>query len=983
MLKIRREQSFALRKQSIADQFTRSGRLTRDAATGDLVAHDANGNVARLKFDSQGFVSAVKSPLGRTWKYVLDADGDPIAAHTPSGSTMTFDYDAGKRVMRGTRDGKLQRSMVYDPVGRLAVTRYPDDTHEEFEYDSNDDLTALRDRLGHRDQYIRPFPGGPLTGVRDGNGNRTTFDYSTWDQPDRTRYADGTTERYDYDELGRVRRITAADGTWHEVENDDLDRPIRVAYDDGEVLTFTYNAHGKLLSAVNQTVSVSYEYDDVGRVMREHQGEATFAYEYDTLGQLAAIVDSSGSRVEYIYDADLRLIGARNWNGGEHRLQYGSDDRSLAAELPNGLIARTGLTSAGLPVSTAVTRRDGGQPLFSFAYTFDDEGRLARFHDSACTPRRYGYDAESQLLSVECDEQALSEVFAYDGAGNRVLAGLDAASFAPANQLLSQGETRCEYDARGNLVAIAAPSGTWRFTYDSRNLLVQAVGGEGRRVRYRYDALARRVSKEMDGVVVRYHWAGDHLLHETRRDGERESSVDYLYQPGSWTPLAQRANGVVYCYHNDHLGTPRRLTDPTGQVVWAADYSAFGEARIRVGTVANPLRFPGQYCDEETNLHYNRFRYYAPGFGRYITRDPVSFLGGTLNLYRYSRSSPTNWCDPVGLWEYPSAKTIATFAVGAVVAVAVTVAVVAAAPVVVAGLGIAAGTAAAAAVIAGVAAVGIVAGGTLGGAAASATDALWDKKQDEKFCWKCVAQGAKVGFFASLPFAALPFLPLIAPALATAGAMTAGILIAGGVSGGIGYGMTTPPKERTPRGWVEAIAAGALIAGVFRFAQLKYGKWRAGRNQPLAETPEEAAARQEAAELSARAKMVTAPIDFDGHVLSGELKANGSVVGGHSKASGNVRVVPGTASQPNANGVYEAIIEVRDPSNPNSWVAKTNNNGKSTMFPDSWSADRIKVEVDMAYKSRTVIGNRWEGVTPSGVKVRGYLAPKTTVYPVY
>lgn len=51
------------------------------------------------------------------------------------------------------------------------------------------------------------------------------------------------------------------------------------------------------------------------------------------------------------------------------------------------------------------------------------------------------------------------------------------------------------------------------------------------------------------------------------------------------------------------------------------------------------------------------------------------------------------------------------------------------------------------------------------------------------------------------------------------------------------------------------------------------------------------------------------------------------------------------------------------------------------MFPDNWTADRIKVEVDYAYQHKVVNGNRWYGTTKSGVKVEGCLQPHTTVYP--
>jgi len=143
--------------------------------------------------------------------------------------------------------------------------------------------------------------------------------------------------------------------------------------------------------------------------------------------------------------------------------------------------------------------------------------------------------------------------------------------------------------------------------------------------------------------------------------------------------------------------------------------------------------------------------------------------------------------------------------------------------------------------------------------------------------------------------------------------------------------------------------------------------------------------RDSAVDLNAQASLdvgkVTAPIDFDGHILSAELKQNGDVVGGHSIATGEVRVIADTVESPNAQGVYKAKIEVADPANPAQYLPKSNNGGFSTMFPDSWSADRVKDKVDEAFKNKTVVGNRWNGVTPSGVKVSGWLSPKTTVFP--
>jgi RHS repeat-associated protein len=108
-------------------------------------------------------------------------------------------------------------------------------------------------------------------------------------------------------------------------------------------------------------------------------------------------------------------------------------------------------------------------------------------------------------------------------------------------------------------------------------------------------------------------------------------------------------NGTSYYYHNDHLGTPQKLTDPTGNTVWSATYTAFGEAEVTAAsTIENNLRFPGQYYDEETNLHYNWNRYYSPETGRYTQVDPIGLKGG-INLFGYVENNPVNLIDSDGL----------------------------------------------------------------------------------------------------------------------------------------------------------------------------------------------------------------------------------------------------------------------------------------------------------------------------------------------
>jgi len=101
----------------------------------------------------------------------------------------------------------------------------------------------------------------------------------------------------------------------------------------------------------------------------------------------------------------------------------------------------------------------------------------------------------------------------------------------------------------------------------------------------------------------------------------------------------------------DHLGTPQMLTDRTGAIEWEASYRPFGEATVTVDesfTDAYNLRFPGQYFDAETGLHYNWFRDYDAALGRYLESDPIGLAGG-WNTYAYVGGNPVMRVDPRGL----------------------------------------------------------------------------------------------------------------------------------------------------------------------------------------------------------------------------------------------------------------------------------------------------------------------------------------------
>jgi RHS repeat-associated protein len=282
------------------------------------------------------------------------------------------------------------------------------------------------------------------------------------------------------------------------------------------------------------------------------------------------------------------------------------------------------------------------------------------------------------------------------------------------------------------------------------------------------------------------------------------------------------------------------MTGPDGAVAWLADLTAFGLASVAFEQVRNPLRFAGQYFDPETGLHYNRFRYYSPEWGRYITRDPLGFAADT-NFYSYAGNDPINQTDPLGLW-WQTALAIA----GSVVAgVAVAAAIVALAP-----------------AVTGLAAVGLLlAGGALVGAVAGAVgEGLNELLNGQHVCWPCILKAAGYGAIAGA-VASTAFIGL--GAAAGIGAFMA----RGALGGALGYATNYfdggNPHWSTAA-FLGSIALGAVTAGAFKYV----GGSRSARTTASEGKP-----------ASAPVGTRSQPADFDGN---SPATINGKEYSGHA-----------------------------------------------------------------------------------------------------
>jgi len=211
------------------------------------------------------------------------------------------------------------------------------------------------------------------------------------------------------------------------------------------------------------------------------------------------------------------------------------------------------------------------------------------------------------------------------------------------------GDTCYEWQANGMLAGVRTP--------------------DGRTVTFGYDALGRRVSKRTGDTVHRFGWDGNVVLHEwdtdevlrpklvTDETGREEydgtekpdNLVTWVYDGTSFTPVAKVTDGERYTIVHDYLGTPTQAYDSKGELVWEMLLDVYGKVTECHGDrTLVPFRYQGQYEDEETGLYYNRFRYYSPDMGMYISSDPIGLAGNNPTLYGYVQDVNT-WLDIWGL----------------------------------------------------------------------------------------------------------------------------------------------------------------------------------------------------------------------------------------------------------------------------------------------------------------------------------------------
>lgn len=640
---IRLEDGFATYRKDHSGTVTTASRSFTSAGT-TVTETDGRGIAVTVKRDPSGRVVLVRDGAGKETATAYDpVTGLPSLVTNALGFTTCYKYDSCARLTAVYGTGVQPVCCGYDANGNLSS------------------LTTFR------------VPSGSI--VTDPTG-RTDGDTTTWvyawqgDLPIQKNYPDATSEHMAYGAMNRLISTTNVRGA---------------------TSSRTYNPlTGELLSIVSSdaaTPSVTYSYNHLGWITGVTDGSGTRTVEYNHYGDITGETFASNASDYSLlnsYDAHGRLdeygLSSATSSLFSTAIGYAADGRIGTAVLTSGTLEQSFafdylpgsefIRSISLPgslldersyepdrdllASARIRKSSSSSSLAERSYSYDDLSRLTarsqKRGSGAAASHSFSYNGRGELTGATLGTDAYQ--YAYDNIGNRQTATETGTSTAyTANSLdqytLLQKATESftpAYDADGNQTKILTSTGIWNVLYDAWNRPVRFTSSDGATVvECGYDAEGRRHSKKvtLQGSVIilheRYLYRG--YVQVATLNLQNGSSVNHALlwdptAPRATRPLALVKNHQAYLFGHDQNKNVTEVFDITGRLVGQYDYSPFGKKAFS-GTVASPVQWGSEVCDEETGLVYYNYRYYNPQDGRWVSRDPLGEEGG-LNLYAFA-----------------------------------------------------------------------------------------------------------------------------------------------------------------------------------------------------------------------------------------------------------------------------------------------------------------------------------------------------------
>jgi RHS repeat-associated protein len=665
---------------------------------------DAAGNEYKYTYDVSGNVLSEEDPLTHITDYVYDGLNRrtkvtvyPDASNTANKLTTVTDYDNVGNVVKVTDPLQHYTTYTYTDLNQLEkVTDYLSG-ETTYSYDDVGNRRALKDSENNVTEWYYDalnrvdLESSPLIKVR-------RYEYD--EVGNLTKYTDRNNRVIEYVYDGADRRTNEK---WLDAGGS-VTRTITIAYDaasritsvsdpDATITYSNFDGAGRAqtvdnnIALLGQTATLTQAFDDVGN--RETLtvavgGSAAFTntYVYDMLNRVDYITQGGGivsdKRADFGYDAAGRLSSINRYA-----------DATGVEFVAGGVYSHDDANRL-----TGLVYDDGaGTVLANYGWSFDAGGRITQFTSTDGTAT-YGYDETNQLTSesyAPVSGLPSTTSYAYDDNGNRDSITIDGVTTDYAdpinNQTISDGAFDYGYDDEGNRTS-RTPVGTGETTeyeWDHRNRLRKIVDKDAtgtvlKEVEYTYDPLNRRIAKSVDtpasglpptasyfindGDRAAREGAGDHVVVQLDGSGNvtnaylQGAAIDQILADEQFTPSSSPPTSSTLWPLADNLGSIRDLVthDEYAGTTTVANhiiYDAFGNITDESDdTVDHMFGFTGRERDEESDLQYNRARYFDAAIGQWASEDPLGFDAGDANLRRYVGNKSTFAVDPSGLDEF-------------------------------------------------------------------------------------------------------------------------------------------------------------------------------------------------------------------------------------------------------------------------------------------------------------------------------------------
>ncbi|EDM35112.1 Rhs family protein [Pedobacter sp. BAL39] len=627
------------------------------------------GDAITYEYNADGLIKEITNVVGQSSFFRYDDQYNLNGVLLPNETQVLYYYDALGRCIELNDPKKNTHYRKYNLLGKVTEITGPDGGILKLTYDSMGNLTSAKDRH-HKVEFKHDFFGnvvrrslgdnsvefvydkeGQLNGMINEHNEHYVFELDSEGNVIVERGFDGLVFKYLRNPAGQAVQIERPNGHRDIYEYDSAGQIITLFHQaDQTVESYAYDNMSRMVAAVNQHAQVVLKRDVMGRVSQEECNGISVNSVHNPLGQRTRVRSSMGADISTTYDEVLFLVEEINANGWQAKMSRNPTGYLLEKEFVGGVKQSFDYDrNANLTNQSLITNN---RVVHNRHYSWEGE-RLKGVTDSSTGDKLFKHDVHGNLSEVLYGDGTV-EFRVPDAVGNlfESLSRKDR-SYNRGGRLIESSNAVYKYDQQGNLIEKRSRRGeVWQYYWNEAGMLERVVRPDQEEVIFAYDALGRRLWKRFKKTTTRYLWDGNKPLHEWKEFDARESTADeiitWVFNEGNFSPVAKIKGDKKYSIIADQLGTPVQGYSDDGELIWQRELDSYGRMKMQRGDAGfcNYL-YQGQLMDPETGLAYNRFRYYNPEEGIYVSQDPIRLLGGS-RLYGYVKDTNI-WLDPFGL----------------------------------------------------------------------------------------------------------------------------------------------------------------------------------------------------------------------------------------------------------------------------------------------------------------------------------------------